>query len=112
MGTSGGSTRLAVSRRSIDNLKGINGKNNWINKCQRGINEMMYTSLMTNERSDVCTLFRSILQSRVCRVEAHTVVFATWNRSREVLIDCGIAWDSGLYSGLGRDIKELTDMMI
>ena len=29
----------------------------------------------------------------------------------EVLIDCGIAWDSGLHSGLGRDVKELTDMM-
>jgi hypothetical protein len=29
----------------------------------------------------------------------------------EVLIDCGIAWDSGLHSGLGRDVRELTDMM-
>ena len=29
----------------------------------------------------------------------------------KVLIDCGIAWDSGLHSGLGIDVRELTDMM-
>lgn len=46
-------------------------------KLIRRINETMYMSLVTKKCSEVCTPLRSVLQTWVCKVEAHVVLFAT-----------------------------------